>query len=200
MEASFTELGGQEVRTAGLAVRTVRRVGPSLLRGVQLAVVALAATVAVALGVLPNLGLYRTLTVLSGSMVPTFRPGDIVVVRSAPIRSLRVGDVITYQVPVGAHQVETHRVIQIVRGFRSDHPIIRTEGDANDAADPWTTQLDGKRIWRLEAVIPKAGYALNMLRGRIFHLLSVIVIPALLAAVALRKLWRSDAATETPDA
>ena len=69
MEASFTELGGQEVRTAGLAVRTVRRVGPSLLRGVQLAVVALAATVAVALGVLPNLGLYRTLTVLSGSMV-----------------------------------------------------------------------------------------------------------------------------------
>lgn len=193
MNASFPQLGAQDVRAADPAVRSPRTIAASIGGGVQLAVLALATLAAVALGGLPHLGLYRTLTVLSGSMVPTFRPGDIIVVRPEPTRSLRVGDVITYQVPVGARQVETHRVVQIVRGLGSDHPVIRTQGDANAAVDPWTTQLNDGTVWKLEAVVPKAGYVLNALRGRVFHLISVIVIPVLLAALALRKVWAADA-------
>ena len=44
------------------------------------AVVALAVLAAAAVG--PRLGLYRTETVLSGSMRPAFSPGDVIVVRS----------------------------------------------------------------------------------------------------------------------
>jgi signal peptidase I len=156
---------------------------------VQWSLVILAAAAAVGMGVLPHLGVYRTMTVLSGSMVPTFRPGDMVVVRPEPMRDLRVGQVIAYQVPIGARQMETHRVIRIVRGRGTNHPVIQTQGDANGAPDPWTAQLHGTTAWRLEAVVPKAGYAVNALRGRFFQLLTIVVVPALLAIVALRRLW-----------
>jgi signal peptidase len=144
---------------------------------------------AVGLGVLPHLGVYRTLTVLSASMQPTFSPGDVVIVRPEPIERLRVGQVISYRVPVGARQVETHRVVAILRGQGTSAPVIRTKGDNNSVVDPWTAQLNGATVWHLDAVVPKAGYAINLMRSRIFHLLSVILIPGLLAIFAVARMW-----------
>jgi signal peptidase I len=144
---------------------------------------------AIGLGVLPHLGVYRTLTVLSASMNPTFSPGDIVVVRPEPIERLRVGQVISYAVPVGAHQVETHRVVKILRGQGTTTPVVQTKGDNNTVVDPWTAQLNGPTIWRLEAVVPKVGYAINLMRDRTFHLFSVILIPGSLAMLALARMW-----------
>jgi signal peptidase I len=144
---------------------------------------------AIGLGVLPHLGVYRTLTVLSASMNPTFSPGDIVVVRPEPIERLRVGQVISYAVPVGAHQVETHRVVKILRGQGTTTPVIQTKGDNNTVVDPWTAQLNGPTIWRLEAVVPKVGYAINLMRNRTFHLFSVILIPGSMAILALARMW-----------
>jgi signal peptidase I len=144
---------------------------------------------AIGLGVLPHLGVYRTLTVLSASMKPTFSPGDIVVVRPEPIERLRVGQVISYAVPVGAHQVETHRVVKILRGQGTTTPVVQTKGDNNTVVDPWTAQLNGPTIWRLEAVVPKVGYAINLMRNRTFHLFSVILIPGSMAILALARMW-----------
>jgi signal peptidase I len=144
---------------------------------------------AIGLGVLPHLGVYRTLTVLSASMQPTFSPGDIVVVRPEPIERLRVGQVISYAVPVGAHQVETHRVVKILRGQGTTTPVVQTKGDNNTVVDPWTAQLNGPTIWRLEAVVPKVGYAINLMRDRTFHLFSVILIPGSMAILALARMW-----------
>ena len=144
---------------------------------------------AIGLGVLPHLGVYRTLTVLSASMQPTFSPGDIVVVRPEPIERLRVGQVISYAVPVGAHQVETHRVVKILRGQGTTTPVVQTKGDNNTVVDPWTAQLNGPTIWRLEAVVPKVGYAINLMRDRTFHLVSVILIPGSMAILALARMW-----------
>src|SRR5215471_6307019 len=188
MTASFSTLGS-EPRAGELPVRRSSQLASVLGQMLQWSLVLAAATAALGLGVLPRLGEYRTLTVLSSSMVPTFRPGDIVVVRPEPMRDLRVGQVITYQVPVGARQVETHRVAKIVRGLGSDHPVIQTKGDANTGLDPWTAQLEGTAVWRLEAVIPKAGYAVSALRNRAFHIAALLVMPALLALLALRRLW-----------
>lgn len=148
-----------------------------------------AVVAALGLGVLPHLGLYRTLTVLSASMKPTFAPGDVVVVRPEPIQQLRVGQVISYAVPVGAHQVETHRVVKILRGQGTTTPVIQTKGDNNTVVDPWTAQLNGSTVWRLEAVAPEAGYAINVMRGRAFHLVSVILIPGLLAIGLIARMW-----------
>jgi signal peptidase I len=191
MTASFNTLGSER-RAGKLPVRRSSQLASVLGQVLLWLLVLAAATAALGLGVLPRLGEYRTLTVLSSSMVPTFRPGDIVVVRPEPMRDLRVGQVIAYQVPVGARQVETHRVVKIVRGLGSDHPVIQTKGDANTGLDPWTAQLEGTTVWRLEAVIPKAGYAVNALRNRVFHITALLVLPALLALLALRLLWTTE--------
>jgi signal peptidase len=160
---------------------------PGLRSLIRVAVLGLVAALFIGIALLPRLGLYRPLTVLSGSMRPTFDPGDLVIVRPEPVSSVRVGQVISYSVPVGEHQVETHRVIRVLRG--GAHPIVQTQGDANNWRDPWTAQLQGPTAWRLTTVIPYGGYAINALRGRTAHLLTVVVAPVLLCLLLLAQLW-----------
>ena len=136
----------------------------------------------------PRLGLFRTETVLSGSMVPTFAPGDVVVVEPEPLAAVRVGQVLSYRIPIGDHHVETHRVVRVVRG--GAHPVVVTRGDANAAEDPWQARLGGATAWRVTHVIPKAGYAIGWLRSPIVHAVTVLLIPAALAALALLAIWR----------
>jgi signal peptidase len=181
---------GLLVVIAGLGVLAVvvRRMPlrPLLALG-QLLLLIAAGGVFVAIGLLPHLGLYRPVTVLSGSMRPTFNPGDLIIVRPEPLPQVRVGQVISYSVPVGAHQVETHRVIRIIKG--GPNPVVQTQGDANNWKDPWVAQLHGTTAWRLAAVIPYAGYAISAMRSRTMHTLSIIVVPILLALIVLAQLW-----------
>ena len=167
--------------------RQARRTIERIARGALLLLVRFAATAFLLLAIVPRLGWYRPMTVLSGSMAPTFSPGDLILVRPEPMRDVRVGQVISFRVPTGAHQVETHRVIKLVRG--SDHPIVQTQGDANDRRDPWTAELHGATAWREAVVIPYAGYAIHGLRSRALRLSAVIVAPALIALLILLDLW-----------
>ena len=141
----------------------------------------------VLLAVLPRLGLYRPVTVLSGSMRPTFAPGDLIIVRPEPVSEVRAGQVITYRLPFGSHQVETHRVIRVLRP--GPHPVIQTQGDANNWRDPWTARLTGRTAWRLGLVVPYGGYAINWLRAPAVRLAAVVVAPIVLALLALAHLW-----------
>src|SRR3954451_10569388 len=72
--------------------------------------------------------------VLTGSMAPTFRPGDVVVTQPVPTRSLRVGEVVVV-VPPGEQSAFAHRIIAI--SGPAEHPTIRTQGDANTSPDRW---------------------------------------------------------------
>jgi signal peptidase len=92
----------------------------------------LAATLAVAVGAGVVALLHAGTTayaVKTGSMVPTYRPGDLVVDEPAPPGSLHVGDVITFQSGSG---LVTHRIHDITPAG-----IIHTKGDANRTADVW---------------------------------------------------------------
>jgi len=155
----------------------------------------------VLLGLLPNLGWYRTETVLSGSMKPYFSPGDIVVVTPEATREVRVGQVISYHIPLGDHHVQSHRVIKVVRG--GDHPLVRTKGDANAAPDPWTARLNGGTAWQVRAVVPKAGWAIVWLRTPAIRRIAIFAVPLLLAILGLLRIWRApgnDERDEAPDA
>src|SRR4051794_27312485 len=55
------------------------------------------AFLAIAIG--PHLFDYRTSTMLTGSMAPGINPGDMVVTMPKPTADLKVGDVISYQIP-----------------------------------------------------------------------------------------------------
>jgi signal peptidase len=163
-----------------------------ILRAVVRAAVAVLALTAAAaligLAVLPALGVCSTLTVLSGSMTPTFRAGDLVIVTPEPLSDVREGQVIAYSVPVADHQVVTHRVIELLE--HGDAPVIRTQGDANTAPDPWTAKLHGSTAWRMRLVIPHAGSAVRFLREPAVHRVMVLGVPFVLCLIWLLEIWR----------
>lgn len=147
----------------------------------------------VAVGIGPRTGRYATLTVLSGSMRPTIPEGAVVVVTPLHPSDIRVGQILTYAVPEGDHQVVSHRVVEIVEG--GDRPVLRTQGDANNAPDPWLAQVDGDTAWQVRYSVPALGQMINWLRQPIVHRISVFAFPALLAIVCLVDIWRPEAET-----
>src|SRR5919204_2420256 len=165
------------------------------------AALAVAIVALLGLGLLPRTGWYRPVTVLSGSMRPAFSPGDMVVLTPEPERDVRVGQVISYRIPIGDHHVQTHRVIAIVHG--GVHPSVRTKGDSNTAPDPWVAKLHGSTVWRVSAVLPKLGWVVFWLRAPRIEKLTVVLAPILLALLGLFRIWRpqrTETETEEPDA
>jgi signal peptidase I len=136
----------------------------------------------------PRLGLYRTAVVLSGSMRPTFSPGDLLIVTPEPVGDVRKGQVITYQIPLGDRHVESHRVVRVVQ--HGAHPVIETKGDANAARDPWQARLDDRTAWRLRRVVPYAGRPLLWLQSPLARWVEVAVVPGLLLVGWLISIWR----------
>ncbi|WP_263118380.1 signal peptidase I [Cellulomonas fimi] len=103
-------------------------------------VIALIAVVVALLGV-PRLTGGASLTVLSGSMEPTFAPGDVLVVRGVTgddvCTDVGVGDVISYFPEPGDPTLISHRVVGKSIGDVGDGTRCRlvTRGDANTAVD-----------------------------------------------------------------
>jgi signal peptidase len=176
------------------SARTRQGVAELLVRGVLgCSILAL-----ILVGLLPRTGWYRTEAVLSGSMRPYFSPGDLVVVTPEALDQVRVGQVISYRIPIGDHHVQTHRVTEVVRG--GANLVVRTKGDANDSADPWSAKLHGTTAWRVRLVVPQAGWAIARLRSPLVRSLTIFGAPFLLALFGLWRIWRVPGAPELPDA
>jgi signal peptidase len=150
------------------------------------AVLAVAALAALA----PALAGWERYAIVSGSMTGTYDQGSLVLAEVVPVADLKVGDVITYTPPPGAgpDHLVTHRIASIGRDDRGR--VVRTKGDANRIADPWTFRLDRPTQARVRVGIPYAGHALAALGRRDVRLV-VIALPALLIALfSLGRLWR----------
>jgi signal peptidase I len=159
------------------------------LLGTGLLVLCLLVFMLIALG--PHLFGYRTATMLTGSMEPGISPGDVVVAVEKPTSEIAVGDVISYRIPVEDHRVETHRVVEVIHD--EDGAIaIRTKGDANDNADPWTATLEDDTVWEARAVIPKLGSVIRVLRAPALQHGVVWVAFGVLLLVGLSLIWARD--------
>ena len=110
------------------------RVGRLAVDEHQLGVARIVAGAGLALIAVPKATGAKPLTVLSGSMVPTYDPGDVVIVRDADTRHLEVGQVITFQPTSDDPRLTTHRVVEVTYGSEGTRYV--TQGDANDAPDP----------------------------------------------------------------
>jgi signal peptidase I len=171
-----------------------RRIARAAVGIATWAVLALAVAVLATVMLAPRLGLFQVETVLSGSMEPLFRPGDLLVVVPEPLTDVRAGQVLSFHAPTPDHRVETHRVVRVIHpGLR---PLIVTKGDANSAPDPWHARLYGTTAWRMVAVVPHAGSAIRVLREPRTHAIAVLLVPLLLAAAALRSIWWPAASEE----
>lgn len=128
-------------------------------------------------------GSEKYMIVLSGSMVPLFLPGDIIVTKSIDPNELNVGDVISFQIPNGKPGTTvTHRIIYITEGGVSTGGKIRffqTKGDANNIEDHFkvpASNIFGKLIF----VIPFVGLLLDALRHSKNLFFIVVMLPACL--------------------
>ncbi|WP_164512791.1 signal peptidase I [Leucobacter chromiireducens] len=121
--------------------------------GAAVAIVVIAALAA--LLVVPRLLGGDSLTVLSGSMEPTFSPGDVVVVKGvdegAVCSDIGVGDIVTFFPEPNDPALITHRVIGKTVGTFEDGTSCRliTQGDANsDVDEPISpAQVRGKFLY-----------------------------------------------------
>jgi len=169
-------------RVTAVARTTVQAVVRALL------VAAMAFLLFVGIG--PHVFGYRVVTVLTGSMRGTANPGDLVVDVPVTLSQLKVGDVITYETPTPDRHVVTHRIIEVVTP--GANPTVRTQGDANDAADPWKATLSGTTAWKMKAVVPKAGTAIRFMRTGHVQMATTRLIPFLLAMFWLFMIWGGE--------
>ena len=156
-----------------------------------------AALVFLFLAVGPRFLNYQTSTMLTGSMSPGINPGDVVVSVKTPVSELRVGDVITYSIPIDDHRIETHRVASIERDD-AGATSVTTKGDANPGADPWTAVLSEDYVYTQAGVVPYLGDVIRALRQPLVQSVLLYGASALLVVVVLTAIWRkpSEQATE----
>ncbi|GLB67902.1 hypothetical protein AHIS1636_23420 [Arthrobacter mangrovi] len=162
-------------------------------------IVAAAAFLFLAIG--PRVLGYQTSTMLTGSMSPLINPGDVVVSVPVPVGSVAEGDIITYHIPVEDQRVETHRIIEVTTNADGT-TAVRTKGDANNGADPWTATLQGDTVYRHAFTIPHLGTVIRALREPLVRNVLMYGAPALLVAGMLVSIWRkpSDGSAEAASA
>ncbi len=101
------------------------------------------------LGLLP----FRFVYLFSGSMRPTYQPGDLAVVYTPQEITVKPGDVVLFSASIGP---TIHRVVSI------DNGLITTRGDANNINDAEKiSSVDGKVLF----MIPKLGYGIEFIKN-----------------------------------
>ena len=186
--ASSAGRGSRHAAEAGPATPPRKR-GSRLGTVITTAVLILAAVAFLFLAIGPRVLGYQTSTMLTGSMSPLINPGDVVVSAPVPVESIAEGDIITYHIPVEDQRVETHRIIEVTTN--ADGTIaVRTKGDANNGADPWTATLQGDTVYRHAFTIPHLGAIIRTLREPAVRNTLMYGAPALLVAGMLVSIWR----------
>ncbi|MFN2471064.1 MAG: signal peptidase I [Gaiellaceae bacterium] len=128
----------------------------------------------------------QSFAVLSGSMEPTLRVGDLVVDRRVHPLDVRGGDILTFRDPDDDRRLLTHRVLRYRVEQGTAHFV--TKGDANRDVERWSIPLDGT-LGRVELRIPKVGYAVMYVAGRTGRLALIVVPLVLLGLFELKRIW-----------
>lgn len=177
--------------------RVVARVVSSITTVLVAMAAALAIVIAIATHFSRN-GQYTAfghpvMTVLSGSMTPVIRTGDLIVdnpVMAAQARSLHAGQIISVREAPGSQVIITHRIVavRVANGAVS----YVTKGDANNAPDtPLRPASDVIGVFRF--VIPHGGYVLAALhRPLVLGLLLASPVLWFLAGPLFRLARRMD--------
>jgi len=121
-------------------------------------------------------GSTKFLIVLSGSMDPMMRVGDVVVITHIEPEDVSVGDIIAYKDPSGRENVIiTHRVEEVIEE-EGNTLGFQTKGDANADIDQYVVSKNdivGKAVF----LFPFLGYLFHYAREPPVFI-SLIIIPA----------------------
>lgn len=128
------------------------------------------------------------LIVLSGSMHPYMRVGDMVIVESIEAEDLVVGDALTFLLP-GSEDEEvlvTHRIVSIEE---SDSLYFQTKGDANEDIDEFSVPAENV-VGEVTFVLPFTGYLPEASKSSSLFFVFVTVPAILLIVGEIRNIIR----------
>lgn len=125
-------------------------------------------------------GNYQIRPVLSGSMRPGFSVGGVVITKRVPLSEIKVRDVIVFTRPNQPSELVVHRVTSLTRAGSS--LTATTQGDANDAPDPWKLNLNGTYAYRVAFSLPLIGYPAVWLHNGGRQLLFIVAGLAIIVA------------------
>lgn len=137
----------------------------------------------------------QLLSVQTGSMVPTFYPGDAVLTAKVSLEQLKIGDIVTYTNPNDKRVVVSHRLTEI--NYQTGKLI--TAGDALNLLDiPFPASLVTGRVYK---AVPVLGSVLNWLHQPAGLIIAVYTPAAFVLVSEAKRLSRhySDARYQTFD-
>ncbi|MGJ3192931.1 signal peptidase I [Paenarthrobacter sp. FR1] len=175
-----------------------RRVAGTAVKFLGMGMLVLGALVFLFLAIGPRVLGYQTSTMLTGSMAPMINPGDVVVTVPTSITDIKVGDVITYHIPVEDQRVETHRITEIT-ATADGGVAVQTKGDANNGIDPWIATLQGETVDKQVATIPYVGNAIRALREPVVMNILMYGAPAILVIGMLASIWTKEPSKSAPE-
>lgn len=117
-----------------------------IIRGIVAMILAMYLSAAV-----PIMFGFRATTIVSGSMAPTLKPGDVVVFEPIKAESVNVGKILLFNSPDQVGHLRVHRLLV----FRNDGYLV-TKGDANAQADSSAVRA-GDKLWVAVLRIPWVG-------------------------------------------
>jgi len=173
----------------------------SAAASIVLGALALFALLLVVLGVvarpghdgISRVGGHPMLTVLSGSMTPVFRPGDLVMDNAVPADKadqLAVGNIITFRVSNSSStNLITHKIVAIKQ--QDGGIAYQTKGVANNAPDPELVQ-PSQIVGTYRSHIPLAGYLLQAVQKKTIFFLLILVPLLYLGLSEIAKRWRPE--------
>ena len=155
-------------------MKVLRRSG-----GVLLWVVAVFGALSGALFLAHLAGWVQPLVVVSGSMQPDIRKGDLLIAVPVPVADVDVGEVASLRSPSSGNLV-THRVTAIDRDGSAY--LIRMEGDANKVEDPDPYRVEaGTTVLHPVVTVPAAGNLVLLLARPAVSIPLAIAVLALIA-------------------
>lgn len=136
-------------------------------------------------GDVPNIAGNRIYVVLTGSMVPVFDPGSIVIDKEIKPDQVAPNDIVTFKDPRDPNVLITHRVVQMNQ--KNGSLIFVTKGDANNGKDPFVVPARNI-IGKVNYSVPYLGYILEFSKSPAGIKLLLIIIPGSL--FLLTQLWK----------
>ena len=124
---------------------------------------------------------WHPVVVTSGSMAPTVRPGDVVLLRAGEGEGLGTGTVITFADPARPGTLTTHRIVAV-----NPDGSYRTRGDANAVPDS-TPVVPDRVVGVGRLLVPMVGLPATWLRAGRLGVLALWLVATIAAGVmALR--------------
>lgn len=133
---------------------------------------------------------YRIFTVVTESMVPKYKVGDVILVKEEEKTNIQVGDDVTYMGKIGSYadKIVTHQVIEIEMG--NDGLLkFHTKGIANEDEDPLVSeeQIYGVVQAKLQIITFLNGIINNM-----YGMYFLIIIPLAIIMFTEFKSFKED--------